>query len=177
VVFNPLSLFGPVRWGVDTFRKYRQWRRKVTVLVHGPGFFPYGGSSPLTESSNVSVPTTGTPITGTGRAPMVSESGDANLIGLPLYWFMKVANKSLTRDVVLTHARFEGAPRDELNTRERLSIRLKPDQEWEGWLSVARLPNAKNIEQSGRVRISGKEKPIKSRLNKHVPPTGRIAGC
>jgi hypothetical protein len=80
-------------------RKYRQSRRKVTVLVHGPAGFVIEGASPLVISSNiVSVSTTGTPVTGMGRAPTVFESGDANLIGgSPLYWFMKVANKSLTQ--------------------------------------------------------------------------------
>ena len=46
---------------------------------------------------------------------------------------------------------------------------------WEGWLNAATLAPVRNVERSGRALISGKKKPIKSRLNKGVPRVGRVA--
>jgi hypothetical protein len=78
----------------------------------------------------ISVPTTGTPVTGMGSRPEIGEESVG--AGQSLYWFMKVTNKSLTREIELTHV-FAGAKDDELLTwSEPLPARLKPDQTWEG---------------------------------------------
>jgi hypothetical protein len=128
VVFNPLSLFAPARWAVDLYRKYRQARRQVTVLVHGPAAFLYGGASPLTPTEDVSV--AGAPVTGTGGRP---GTGDwVAGAGHSLCWFMKVNNKSQARDIELTYAYFTGAQDDQLLTSAALKARLKPDETWEG---------------------------------------------
>jgi hypothetical protein len=120
------------------------------------------------------VATTGAPVTGMGGWPGTDDRGTG--AGQSLYWFMKVTNKSEARDIELTHAYFTGAQNDQLLTRAPLRARPKPDETWEGWLNVASLAGASNVEQSGRALISGKSKPIRSRRNKHVLPIGHVAG-
>jgi hypothetical protein len=79
------------------------------------------------------------------------------------------------REIEVTHAWFDGAPRDLLMTKRPLPCRLAPDKTWEGWLSAATLVHISNVERSGRVLIAGRKKPIRSRLNKDVPLVGHVA--
>lgn len=177
VAFNPLSLFSPARWAIGGYRRYRQARRQVAVLVHGPAAFLIGGASPLTSGfiSTLSPAATGIPaVTGTSERPGVGDSISSE--NPSLYWFMTVTNKSQARDIELTHAYFADAPSERLLTNMPLRTRLKPDETWEGWLNVANLANTSNVEQSGRVLISGKNEPIRSRRNRHVPAIGNVAG-
>jgi hypothetical protein len=165
-----------VLWAINRYRRYRQGRRRVSVLVHDAFFRDDVGASPLTTppEMNWSMPATGTgewvgvrnwsmPATGTGGG------------GVIRYYFMKVANLSANRDIEVTHAWFEGAERDSLLTRRPLSVRLAPDKTWEGWLNAATLAHVPNVEFAGRVSVTGIKKPIKSRPNKDVPPFGYVA--
>jgi hypothetical protein len=165
-----------VLWAIARYRRHRQGRRKVSVLVHHAFFMNDVGASPLTTppEMNWSMPATGTgewvgvrnwsmPATGTGG------------VGVSGYYFMKVTNLSANRDIEVTHARFIGADRDFLLTRRQLPVRLAPDKTWEGWLNAATLAHVPNVEFAGRVSVTGIKKPIKSRPNKDVPPIGRVA--
>jgi hypothetical protein len=145
---------------LDLFRAVVQGRRRVRVLVRD-GYFMYGfGASPLTTPPEMNF---SPPVTGYGGGVYTR------------YYFMKVTNTSRDRDIVLTHAWFTDAPREMLLTRRPLPVRLAYDDTWEGWLNTATLAHARNIERSGRALIAGKKKPIKSRLNKDVPPVGPVA--
>jgi hypothetical protein len=153
----PLS--GAALWILDRLRALNQKRRRVRVLVHG-GYFVHGfGASPLTTPPDM---LSSPPVTGYGGE-------------LVRYYFMKVTNLSTDREIELTHAWFTGAPRDLLLTRRALPARLAADETWEGWLNAATLADAPNIERSGRVLIAGRKRPIKSRLNRGVPPVGHVA--
>ena len=165
-----------VLWAINRYRRSRQGRRKVSVLVHEAFWRDDIGASPLTTppEMNWSMPATGTdegvwalnrstPATGTGGG------------GVSPYYFMKVANLSADRHIEVTHAWFEGAERDSLLTRRPLSVRLAPDKTWEGWLNAATLAHVPNVEFAGRVSVTGIKKPIKSRPNKDVPPFGYVA--
>jgi hypothetical protein len=156
----PMS--GAALWVLDRVRAFHQTRRRVRVLVRD-GFFMHGiGASPLTTPPNV---LTSPPATGyaSGRQEVVR------------YYFMKVTNLSADREIELTHAWFTGAPGEMLLTRRPLSVRLAVDETWEGWLNAATLAHVRNVERSGRALIAGRRRPIKSRLNKGVPPVGYVA--
>jgi hypothetical protein len=145
---------------LDLFRAAFQKRRRVRVLAH-QGYFMYGvGASPLTTPPEMNF---SPPVTGYGENVYTR------------YYFMKATNTSRDRDIVVTHAWFTGAPREMLLTRRPLPARLEYDDTWEGWLNAATLAHARNVERSGRALIAGKKKPIKSRLNKGVPPVGPVA--
>jgi hypothetical protein len=151
-----------VLWAIARYRRYRQGRRKVSVLVHHAFFMDDVGASPLTTPPNMVV-NRSVPATGTGG------------VGVSGYYFMKVTNLSADRDIEVTHARFIGADRDFVLTRRQLPVRLAPDKTWEGWLNAATLAHVPNVEFAGRVSVTGIRKPIKSRPNKDVPPIGRVA--
>lgn len=151
-----------VLWAMNRYRRYRQGRRKVSVLVHDAFFRNDVGASPLTTPPNVIV-NWGMPATGTGGG------------GVSRYYFMKVANLSADRDIEVNQAWYEGADRDFLLTYRQLPVRLSPDKTWEGWLNAATLAHVSNVEFAGRVSVTGIKKPIKSRPNKNVPPIGRVA--
>jgi hypothetical protein len=131
-----------VLWAIARYRRYRQGRRKVSVLVHHAFFMDDVGASPLTTPPNMVV-NWSMPATGTGG---VAVSG---------YYFMKVTNLSADRDIEVTHARFIGADRDFLLTRRQLPVRLAPDKTWEGWLNAATLAHVPNVECAGRVSVTG----------------------
>jgi hypothetical protein len=149
-----------VLWGINRYRRYRQGRRKVSVLVHKAFWMDDIGASPLTTPPNVNWSVSATGTGGGGVSP---------------YYFMKVANLSADRDIEVTHAWFEGTERNSLLTWRPLSVRLAPDKTWEGWLNAATLAHVPNVEFAGRVSVTGIKKPIKSRPNKYVPPFGPVA--
>src|SRR6478736_5572117 len=106
------------------------------------------------------------PVTGTGGTPE-----DAR------YAFRKVTNRR-DRPIEITHAWFTSAPRDLLMTfpPRPPPIRLAPDATWEGWVNAASLPGTpEEVARSGRVRIAGKKRLVKSRPNGDVPEVARVA--
>jgi hypothetical protein len=152
---------GAALWIGDRLRARQQKRRRVSVLVRD-GYFMHGiGASPLTTPPDM---LSSPPVTGYG--------GSGEVIR---YYFMKVTNLSPDREIELTHAWFDGAPREVLMTKRPLPARLAPDKTWEGWLNAATLAQFSNVERSGRVLITGRKKPVRSRLNKDVPPVGYVA--
>lgn len=77
-----------VLWAINRYRRYRQGRRKVSVLVHHAFFMDDVGASPLTTPPDmVMVLNRSVPATGTGG------------VGVSGYYFMKVANLSADRDI------------------------------------------------------------------------------
>ena len=97
----------------------------------------------------------------------------------PECYFMKVLNLSQDRDIEIADIWYETNSRTyNLNSDRPLTARLRPDETFETWVPVADLPepDASNVEQLGRVRLSS-GKVIKSRLNKHVPPIDCIGGA
>jgi hypothetical protein len=41
---------------------------------------------------------------------------------------------------------------------------------------MSELPKVAGVEELGRVLLSGRKRPLKSKRNKHVPPIGAVAG-
>jgi hypothetical protein len=70
-----------VLWAIARYRRYRQGRRKVSVLVHHAFFMDDVGASPLTTPPNMvvnwSVPATGTG--GVGGERLLLHEGDQPL--------------------------------------------------------------------------------------------------
>ncbi len=94
----------------------------------------------------------------------------------PWHYFMKVVNLSPNREIEITHIWFDTNPRvDILNPDRALPTRLRPYETFETWVPVASLPDVPNMEQLGRVLLSGGQI-VKSQLNKDVPPVGYVAG-
>ena len=102
----------------------------------------------------------------------------AMFLGNPTwYYFVKVTNLSHDREVVIEHAWFDTNPRFDIITDaygKPLPARLRLDETWEAAVPVSALPSTPNVERLARVRLSN-GKIVKSRLNRHVPPTGTVA--
>jgi len=93
-----------------------------------------------------------------------------------LHYFVKVINRSRTRDIEITHVWFDADPPVHLTLPDRpLPTRLRPRETWEGWIEAAALADIPDVERSGRVRLSS-GKLVKSRRNENLPPTGYVAG-
>jgi hypothetical protein len=111
-----------------------------------------------------------TSVPGTGRGPDPRQGR----VQLPDYYFIKVKNESRRR-IRVTCARFTGAPDDELHTWQDLPAWVAPEDRWEGWLNAARLGDDEaKVFRSGRVRIDGIKRPIKSRRNTEVATSGPV---
>jgi hypothetical protein len=152
----------PARSALNRIRN----RLRVRVCVHEAEFKHGFGASRLSMPAHLlqSVPITGSP--GWGLA------GEAGR-----YVFLKVVNKSLARDIELSHAFFEGAEDALLMTRfDPMPIRLSPNGgTWEGWVNANWLSNVSDIGHAGRTKIAEREKFYKSRPCKNVPETGYVA--
>lgn len=93
-----------------------------------------------------------------------------------LHYFVKVINLSQRQNIWITHVWFEVHPPVHLLLSERpLPYRLTPGEVWEGWIAADGLPTVPKIEALARVRTS-RDKTLRSRLNKDVPPIGYVAG-
>ena len=94
----------------------------------------------------------------------------------PKHYFMKVMNLSRSREIEITHVWFETKPPVHiLNPDRPLPARLRLDETFETWIPVSFVSTASNVERLGRVQLSN-GKIVKSRLDKHVPPVGAVAG-
>jgi len=92
------------------------------------------------------------------------------------YYFVKVTNRSSTRDVEITHAWFEGDPKVHMILPQRpLPKRLRPDEQWECWTPAAAMRHVRNVERAARVQLTS-GKVVKSRRDTDLPELGYIAG-
>lgn len=153
---------GPLLSILGCLQDFLDNRQRVSVLVHQAFFMGEIGATPLTTPPSL---LSSLPVTGVG--------GD---IALNRYYFVKVTNVSKGRDICITHVWFDGDPPVHLLMPERsLPARLRPDEIWEGWVNAAALAHISNGERSGRVRLAGRTKTVRSRLDKDVPPRGYVA--
>lgn len=93
-------------------------------------------------------------------------------------YFVNVTNLSPSRDIEITHVWFDCQPRiDVLNPERPLPKRLRPDEPWETWIEVQRLPSSagNNVYTMARVRLSN-GRIIKSKFNRDVPNAGYVPG-
>ena len=143
---------GILTWGVDQFWRWQQGRRKVRVLVHQAVFLKSDASS---------------------GAKTVVTTAD----GLPaVFWFVKVTNLSASRDVGITHVWVEGDPMITPQLPERpLPTRLRPDEEWEGWVPVETVAHVDDPARAFGVRLPN-GRVLRSRPNATIPPVGYVAG-
>lgn len=126
----------------------------VHVLVH---------QAPLWTAFSVAAP----PVSGSNYDGSDAES----------HYFVKVTNLYPDRDIAITHVWFATEPRvDIVLSRRPLPTRIRPDETWEGWASVARF-QTDDAESTARVRLAD-GKVLGSRLNPFVEPgeTGFVAG-
>lgn len=96
----------------------------------------------------------------------------------PECYFINITNLSPQRDAELTHIWM--ACDNEihvLNPSRPLPRRLKPEESWETWIEVNKLPNSvqSNAFNLARVRLSN-GKILKSKKNESVPSAGFIPG-
>jgi len=92
--------------------------------------------------------------------------------------FLSLTNTSRTREVVVTHVYLDTRPQIPVDNPERsLPVRLAPDEPWETWIELNRIPahlHARLIEL-GRARLST-GRVVKARPNPEVPESGVVAG-
>lgn len=98
----------------------------------------------------------------------------------PECFFINVANLSKDREVEITHVWFDCVPTISVLQLDRLlPKRLKPDESWETWIEVNRIPSmvreSEDIYKLVRVRLSS-GRVIKSRENVDVPDSGTVPG-
>jgi hypothetical protein len=96
----------------------------------------------------------------------------------PECYFINVTNLSLGRDAVVTHVWIESGDQIQiLNPSRTLPRRLGPEDTWETWIEVGRLPISirENAFTLARVRLSN-GRVIKSKKNENVPTSGYVAG-
>jgi hypothetical protein len=91
-------------------------------------------------------------------------------------FFINVANLSAEREVEITHVWFDCFPKVSVLQPDRLlPKRLKPDESWETWIEVNKIPRearkSEDVYKLARVRLSS-GRIIKSRKNIDVPQSG-----
>jgi len=96
----------------------------------------------------------------------------------PECYFINVTNLSPQRDAELTHI-WMACDQDIhiLNPSRPLPHRLRPEESWETWVEIDKLPNSaqSNAFNLARVRLSN-GKVLTSKKNKSVPSAGFIPG-
>jgi hypothetical protein len=156
----PGWIFQPFRWVADGYRD----RLRVSVRVHEAEFMNGFGASKLSTPASA---WTSLPVTGHPGWGLEGEAGR--------YVFLQVVNKSLTRDIELSHTWFEGASNTFMMTLfPPMPTRLRPGAKWEGWINANWLSKVADVGHAGRAKITGREKPYKSRPAKYVPQTGHV---
>lgn len=100
----------------------------------------------------------------------------ANFVGNDVQcYFIKVTNRG-GGNVLVTHAWFAADPEvPVLEPKGSLPAKLGHADQWEGYVPVSALADAVNVERLGRVRLSTKNRALKSRRDKHVPSIGYVA--
>ena len=102
----------------------------------------------------------------------------AHVASEEIAYFVKVVNLSSNRDIEVTHVWLDANPDIPLLHRDRpLPIRLQPDETWETWMPIARVPWPLLPEVPTRIRVQlSNGSVIKSKVNKKVPSVGYVAG-
>jgi hypothetical protein len=95
-------------------------------------------------------------------------------------FFINVANLSSDREVEITHVWFDCVSKVSVLQPDRLlPKRLKPDESWETWIEVNKIPSeireSEDVYKLARVRLSS-GRLIKSRKNIDVPDSGTVPG-
>ena len=93
-------------------------------------------------------------------------------------FFVNATNLSHDREIEITHIWFDCTPQvPALHPDRLLPKRLKPDEAWETWVDVNKIPPDyhENAFTLARARLST-GKIIKSTMNKNVPNIGTIPG-
>ncbi len=93
-------------------------------------------------------------------------------------YFINVTNLSLQRDAEITHVWMEcGDEIPVLHPSRPLPRRLTPEESWEIWIELQRLPASfrDNAFEHARVRLSN-GRIIKSKKNENVPRAGYVPG-
>ena len=96
----------------------------------------------------------------------------------PECYFINVTNLSLQRDAEVTHVWMECDNEiPVLNPSRPLPRRLRPEESWETWTEVERLPALfrEDAFERARVRLSN-GRTIKSKKNENVPSAGYLPG-
>ncbi|MEM7726826.1 MAG: hypothetical protein AAF208_10700 [Cyanobacteria bacterium P01_A01_bin.45] len=94
------------------------------------------------------------------------------------YYFINLTNLSQKREIVATHIWLESDPELHIFNRERrLPKRLKPDESWETWIEVEKIPEPirNNPYNFFRVRLTNGDI-VKSVQNRNVPKMGTVPG-
>jgi len=93
-------------------------------------------------------------------------------------YFVNLTNLSRDRDVEVTHIWFECGPQIPVVQPDRpLPKRLRPDETWETWLEVSRLPVPVRDDAFTLVRAQlSTGKVLKSKRNTAVPNSGVVPG-
>jgi hypothetical protein len=87
-----------------------------------------------------------------------------------------MTNLSPQRELEVTHLWFETQPRyDYMSTERPPPFRLRPDETVEVWVAVSAVAHRDKLEYQVRARLSS-GKVVKSRVDKKMPPVGRVAG-
>ena len=93
-------------------------------------------------------------------------------------YFFTVTNVSHDREIEVTHVWIDGPTQIPAIQPDRpLPKRLKPDESWETWIDVAKVPPTLqgDVFTLGRARLST-GKIVKSEWNKDVPQSGFVPG-
>jgi len=93
-------------------------------------------------------------------------------------YFINGTNLSHDRDLEITHIWFDCAPRVYILQNDRpLPVRLRPDESWETWIELEKLPDSirQNPYTLARARLSNGYI-VKSRRNLNVPEVGTVPG-
>jgi len=93
-------------------------------------------------------------------------------------FFLNLSNLSRNREIEITHVYLECGEQIQALHRDRLlPKRLRPDESWETWVEVERVPSSLQgtAYTLGRARLSS-GKILKSVENKNVPSAGTIPG-
>lgn len=93
-------------------------------------------------------------------------------------FFVNVTNLSKDRELEITHVWFDCKPQIAVLQQDRmLPKRLKPDETWETWIDVSKIPSKlhESAYTLGRARLSS-GRIIKSSKNIDVPEAGIIPG-
>ena len=94
------------------------------------------------------------------------------------YYFINATNMSRDRELEITHVWFECTPQVHALEPERpLPKWLKPDETWETWVAVERLPEdvRDDAYTLARARLST-GKVVKSKKSEDIPDAGAVPG-
>jgi len=92
--------------------------------------------------------------------------------------FLNITNLSSNKEIEITHVWIDNNPQIAVKNKDRpLPKRLKPDESWETWIRISKIPEQilDDPFEKARLRIST-GRIIKSNENKNVPKSGSVPG-